>query len=94
MHPSTSTIFVYEEIVGEKPEGLWFCGAVTPKGTCISKEFEEVVAQKGKNFNQKDSSYSWVFKKNQLFKGLILSECLREMGPGDYYLKGVNVIDN
>lgn len=32
IHPSTSTVFVYEEIIGEKPEGLWFCGAVTTKG--------------------------------------------------------------
>jgi len=93
IHPSTSTVFIYEAIMGEKPEGLWFCGAIAPKGTCISKEFEEIAARRKKGYDQHDVTYSWFFKKSQLFQGIALGECLEKMGPGDYYLKGVNVID-
>ncbi len=93
LHPSTSTFFIYEELVGKIPEGLRFIGAIAPKATCISREFEEIAAQRKKGFDQRDATYSWVFKKGQLAKGVPLGECLNEMGPGDFYVKGVNVID-
>lgn len=93
LHPSTSTSFIYEELVGKKPEGICFIGAIAPKGTCISREFEEVAAQRKKGFDQRDVAYSWVFKKGQLIKGIPLGEWLSKMGPGDFYVKGVNVID-
>lgn len=93
LHPSTSTVFIYEEITGKKPEGLWFCGAVTSKGTCISKEFEEVAANRKQGFDQHDVTYSWAFKKGTVFKDEPLGNLLKEMGQGDYYVKGVNVVD-
>jgi hypothetical protein len=93
LHPSTSTFFIYEELVGKIPEDLRFIGAIAPKATCISREFEEIAAQRKKGFDQRDTTYSWVFKKGQLTKGVPLGECLNEMGPGDFYVKGVNVID-
>ena len=93
LHPSTSTFFIYEELVGKIPEGLRFIGAIAPKATCISREFEEIAAQRKKGFDQQDATYSWVFKKGEFTKGVPLGECLNEMGPGDFYVKGVNVID-
>ena len=93
MHPSTSTSFLYEELVGERPEGLCFIGAIAPKGTCISREFEEIAAKREKGFDHRNVTYSWVFKNGQQVKGVPLGECLNQMGPGDFYTKGVNVID-
>ncbi len=93
LHPSTSTVFVYEEIMGSKPEGLWVCGVVTGKGTCISKEFEELAAERKNTFDQHDVKYSWYFSRGQFIKGVPLEDCLKEMKSGDLYVKGINVID-
>ncbi len=93
MHPSTSTSFLYEELVGERPEGLCFIGAIAPKGTCISRDFEEIAAKREKGFDHRSVIYSWVFRAGKLVKEVPLGECLNEMGPGDFYVKGVNVID-
>ncbi len=93
LHPSTSTFFIFEELSGKMPEGIHFIGAIAPKGTCISKEFEEVAAQRQKGFDQRDVTYSWVYKRGQLVRGVPLGEWLTQMGPGDFYVKGVNVID-
>ena len=93
LHPSTSTVFIYEELVGKIPEGLCFVGAIAPKATCISREFEEVAAQRKEGFDQRDATFSWAFKKGEFIKGVPLGECLNEMGPGDLYVKGVNTID-
>jgi len=32
-------------------------------------------------------------RKGQFFEGLPLRDCLKEMGPGDHFIKGVNVIN-
>jgi hypothetical protein len=93
LHPSTSTSFIYEELTGERPRGLCYIGAIAPRGTCISTEFEEIVAERKKGFDQRDVTYSWVFKKGQYTPGVPLGECLGSMGPGDFYVKGVNLID-
>ena len=94
MHPSTSTFFLYEELAGEKPEGLCFIGAIAPKGTCISRDFEDIVAKREAGFDHRNVTYSWVFKDGKSLKGVPLGECMNQMGPGDFYVKGVNVVDN
>ena len=93
MHPSTTTMFIYEELTGKKPEGLWFVGAVAPWGNCISKEFEDIAAKRDKNFDHKNVRYAWFFKHGQLQKDITLGECYEQMGKGDFYLKGVNAVD-
>ena len=93
MHPSTTTLFIHEELTGRKPEGLWFVGAVAPWGNCISATFEEIVAQREKNFDHKNVRYAWFFKHGQLIRDITVSECYEQMGKGDFYLKGVNAVD-
>ena len=72
LHPSTSTVFIYEELMGKMPDGMKFIGAIAPKGTCISKEFEVIAAERKKNFDQKHVTYSWIFDKGQQLQGLTL----------------------
>jgi hypothetical protein len=38
IHPSSTTLFLVEELIGKRPERLWVCGIVLPKGMCISWE--------------------------------------------------------
>jgi hypothetical protein len=36
IHPSSSTYFIFEELVGAKPKtNHWVCGVVTPRGMCV-----------------------------------------------------------
>jgi hypothetical protein len=93
LHPSTSTVFIYEELMGRMPDGMNFIGAIAPKGTCISKQFEVIAAERKKSFDQKHVTYSWIFNKGEQLQNLTLDECLAKLGPGDFYVKGVNVID-
>ena len=41
LHPSSSTVFILEEIIGKIPNGLWVCGVVTLKGLCMSLKAPE-----------------------------------------------------
>src|SRR5512137_170837 len=35
MHPSSSTLFLVEELLGRTPETeVWMCGAITPRAAC------------------------------------------------------------
>ena len=45
LHPSSSTIFIAEEIIGESPKTpVWVCGLIVPKGTCGSLEVGQLMA--------------------------------------------------
>ncbi|HEX7475584.1 MAG TPA: hypothetical protein VF318_06405, partial [Dehalococcoidales bacterium] len=36
IHPSSSTYFIFEELIGAKPKtNYWVCGVVTPRGMCV-----------------------------------------------------------
>ncbi len=37
-HPSSKTLFLIEELIGRRPEGVWVCGLVLPNGMCINME--------------------------------------------------------
>lgn len=93
IHPSSSTAFVMRELLGRVPEGLWVCGAVTPRGTCISAELEEAISRRPPSHKPGDATYSWVIGQGHLVNGVRLSEVLGNMGPSDVYIKGVNVVD-
>jgi hypothetical protein len=64
LHPSSSTYFIVEELIGEKPlTNYWVCGVVVPKGLClemgvkfwsrfISSSFEASVTRGPEDFDR------------------------------------------
>ncbi|MFX0198026.1 MAG: hypothetical protein ACFFCW_18050 [Candidatus Hodarchaeota archaeon] len=92
IHPSSTTLFLVEELIGKRPEGVWVCGMILPKGTCISRETYEV-AKSLRDIGIGQFPFSWVLDKGVFRRGLPLVSLLDEMGRGDIYVKGANAID-
>ena len=97
MHPSSSTYFIVEEITNHRPRtNTWVCGVVTPKGLCIEMGMSDTVqvtpegATRGEG---EDFRASWVIRKGEITSGIPLGSLLKEMGPKDVYIKGVNALD-
>jgi hypothetical protein len=97
LHPSTSTVFIVEELIGKIPETeYWVCGIVSKKGTCRSatltqwrdKEDTEVHVSAPAGF-----PHTVLIEKGKLKMGVLLGEILNQMGPEDVYIKGVNAVD-
>ncbi len=105
LHPSSSTYFIADAILGHRPPTkVWVCGAVLPKGLCsdaisgalLSGEGQPPPVEPAKvswTGHKRDFTFTWVFKQGKLEPGRPLKDVLDEMGPGDYYMKGVNAID-
>ncbi|MFH2076800.1 MAG: hypothetical protein ABIJ57_15915 [Pseudomonadota bacterium] len=99
IHPSSTTAGIYEELTGEKPKGVWVCGLILPKGTCISWERQRerlrgAVNPGAKEHGAEHFRYSWFFKRGALLEGVPLGDILAEMKPGDIYVKAPNAIDS
>jgi len=102
MHPSSSTFFIASELLGRRPPtDYWVCGVTVPKGTCveigtcvgphaIAAANPEESATTG---NPEAFRFSWVIRQGEFVTGLSLTQLLKEMGPDDVYIKGVNAID-
>ena len=57
LHPSSSTYFIVEELIGARPEtNFWVCGVVAPRGNCI-----EMGILVGDFLPKKKSTRSWGF---------------------------------
>ena len=101
MHPSSSTYFIFEEIVGTKPMAdVWVCGWVGPHGTCVelgrsmhSLETAKADLNEASGHDPEDFDSSWVIQNGEVRYGATLKELFEEMGPGDIYIKGVNALD-
>ena len=98
IHPSSSTIFIVEELVGAFPETeVWVSGLVAPKAACVSLESSMGHRQMGGAGPSLPGlagfSFTWVIEKGKLKTGLPLGPLLDRMGPEDVYIKGVNAID-
>lgn len=95
MHPSSSTIFIYEGILGRLPQGVWVCGVIAPRGLCASREAVEMIAARGPGIHDPltVSSQAWFFKKGVLQKPTPLGEILEQMTENDVYIKGCNALD-
>ncbi len=98
IHPSSSTIFIVEELTGKLPDTkVWVGGIIVPKGACLSAE---AVAShrldKTRNIlrGPADSSHTWIIDKGKLCSGIPLREILDRMGNNDVYIKGANAIDS
>jgi len=94
MHPSSSTIFIYEALVGRKPQGVWVCGVNAPKGLCGSLEAQQMIAARGAGpHDPGNARQTWFFKKGVLQESTRLQEILDQMTPNDVYVKGSNALD-
>ena len=97
IHPSSTTLFLLEELTGTRPEGVWVCGVVLPKGMCISRELQESQFH-GRLAKEQRSDlgqfpFSWVLENGEYRTSLPLASVLDRMGRGDVYIKGANAID-
>ena len=98
VHPSSTSLFLIEELTGTIPEGLWVCGIIIPKGTCISREQRETVKRtmkklEGKKRDPGQFPFTWFLEKGSFRTGVPLSSILDKMGKEDVYVKGTNAID-
>jgi hypothetical protein len=98
LHPSSSTIFIVEELIGRFPDtAVWVCGVIVPKGACLSAEaLGSHHLDKTPNFLRSPATipHTWVIEKGKLRSGIPLGEILDRMGHDDVYIKGVNAIDS
>ncbi|MFB3885642.1 MAG: hypothetical protein ACE144_10475 [Thermodesulfobacteriota bacterium] len=100
IHPSSSTIFLVDELIGRFPDTeVWVCGVIVPKGACLSVEAlgsNQPRHEKTPTVLRSPATYpyTWVVEKGELRSGLPLGEILDRMGPDDVYIKGVNAIDS
>jgi hypothetical protein len=94
LHPSSSTIFLYEKILGHRPKGVWVCGVLARKGLCGSKEAQDMIAGRGPGIHDPAKSrQAWFFKKGILQEQTALGDILEEMTARDVYVKGSNAVD-
>jgi hypothetical protein len=96
LHPSSSTYFIVEEIMGARPKSnYWVCGVVTPKGMCV-----EMAMVLGDGYTPREESTdpgtlkaTWIIENGMVSGEESLSSLLYRMGPDDVYIKGVNALD-
>jgi hypothetical protein len=93
LHPSSTTVFIYEELFGKQPEGLWVCGTVAPCGLTGSREAEEMIRARGPGAHNplNVSRQSWLIERGVLKESVPLGEILDKMGEGDIYVKGEKI---
>jgi hypothetical protein len=97
LHPSSSTLFLVEEILGKVPETeVWMCGAITPRAACgddAVKVWMTTHPEARGTGGPESFPFSWVIEKGKLSQGETLASLFARMGPKDVYVKGVNAID-
>ena len=94
MHPSSSTFFIAEELIGEKPKtSIWVCGLITSKGACIGLGRAAIPEGRIRTSRPEEVNYSWVIQGGKLSTGITLGELFEKMGSKDVYVKGVNALD-
>jgi len=94
LHPSSSTIFLYEKILGHRPKGVWVCGVLVQKGFCGSKEAQDMISARGPGIHDPAKSrQTWFFKKGALQEQTALGDILEQMTASDVYVKGSNAVD-
>ena len=97
LHPSSSTIFIVEELTGKPPDTeVWLCGANSPQGASGAVE---VVPPAGGGASSDERAglaafpHTWVIENGELKSGIPLGDILDRMGENDVYIKGVNAVD-
>ncbi len=97
MHPSSSTLFLVEEILGKTPDTeVWMAGAITPRAACGDDAIKVWMTTHPEARGQGGPEafpFSWVIEKGKLSQGETLASLFARMGPLDVYVKGVNALD-
>lgn len=96
IHPSSSTIFIVEELLGKLPAtDVWVCGIVAPKAACGSVEMSKRpgIKEDGTRRPKAEFPHTWLIEKRELKSGIPLGDILDRMMPEDVYIKGVNAVD-
>jgi hypothetical protein len=85
MHPSSSTLFLMEEILGKVPETeAWMCGAITPRAACgddAVKVWMTIHPEARGKGGPEAFPFSWVIEKGKLSQGETLASLFARMGP-------------
>ena len=95
IHPSSSTYFIFEELVGVKPKtNYWVCGVVTPRGMCVemAMAFGDHSPRTVK-FDPGKLRGLWAIKKGKVLTEKTLSELMEQITPADVFIKGANALD-
>jgi hypothetical protein len=96
IHPSSSTFFIFEELIGAKPKtNYWVCGVVTPRGMCV--EMAMTVGDHSPRtvkFNPGELRGLWAIKKGKVLTESTTAELMEQMTAKDVYIKGVNALDS
>ena len=95
IHPSSTTYFLYEEITGTIPKGVWVIGMISSKGACVEALTHSAFEKDGYNdiSDPANFPFSWIFDRGKPVKNVKLSDVLENMRADDVYIKGVNSID-
>lgn len=91
VHPSSTTVFILDELGITRPTSWWICGLIQPRGLCASGQILD--ESRTARFEPTKYSHSWLLDKGILVPTLTLSETLERMGPDSVYVKGANAID-
>jgi hypothetical protein len=95
IHPSSSTYFIFEELVGAKPKtNHWVCGVVTPRGMCV--EMAMVLggySPPGMKYDPGELRGLWAIKNGKVLTENTTAELMEQMTAKDVYIKGVNALD-
>jgi hypothetical protein len=96
IHPSSSTYFIRESLIGPSNDAIWLIGMIAPRGTCIEAKTQQAFEEDRYQelTDPGNFPFSWVLKNGKPQEGLKLSDILDEMGSGDVYIKGVNAFDS
>jgi hypothetical protein len=96
MHPSSTTLFIYESIVGRRPdEGkVWMCGVILTRGLCASRDTIQRMAAHAHSIpDPLNFPHAWIFREGQLQDRMRLGDILDLMSSDDVYIKGANALD-
>jgi hypothetical protein len=96
IHPSSSTYFIFEELVGAKPKtNHWVCGVVTPRGMCV--EMAMVLggySPSSMKYDPGELRGLWAIKNGKVLTENTTAELMEQMTAKDVYIKGVNALDS
>jgi hypothetical protein len=96
IHPSSSTFFIFEELIGAKPKtNYWVCGVVTPRGMCVemAMAFGDHSPRTIK-FDPGKLRGLWAIKNGKVLPESTTAELMEQMTAKDVYIKGVNALDS
>jgi hypothetical protein len=95
IHPSSSTYFIFEELIGEKPRtNYWVCGVVTPRGMCVEMAMTlGGHSPRSVKFSPGELRGLWAIKEGKVLAENTLSELMEQMTTEDVFIKGVNALD-